>query len=527
MGYLNMSLEMVSKTDGNPVPKIDDKQVNSTSKYEWTDDQQVQFKWKIVAMMIGNCLEWFDFAIFGALADIIGDEFFPSSDENMQIIKSLSLFGAAFVMRPIGGILMGWIGDTLGRKIALEISISLMLIPSLLMGCLPTYHQAGMIGTGLLVTLRLLQGVAVGGELIGAFIYTVEATRGENRGFWGSVCKASGSFGTALGMGFSALLRRLLSDEEMHNWGWRVPFLVSIVFGLIGLRLRQGIREEDDDQISTARSNGKVEKYPALAVIKSSWPEMIVVWMVGSFWGVGFYSCFVWMGYFLSDPSLIGGDGVPYAWEISFAMNLALVFSFPLSGILTDYIGRKLNNPEKGFRFMLSLGIIGMITLAVPCFALIVTRDVSKVIVAMVCFVAIMSSFGALPAFMVSLFPPHLCYSGVGIAYNIANGMFSGTAPLVQTSLVLSGENRTLSRVRPALYLVAVSCWALVGLLLVAPWAITRQKRLLEVTNKRKSSEQTTSVSDNEAQTELLMYNDWSSNGAFCAVSEVLICVQD
>lgn len=126
----------------------------------------------------------FDFATFGALADVIGDNFFPQNQYNLQLLKSLSVFGAAFLMRPLGGIIIGFIGDKLGRKRALEISVLLMLFPSFLIGVLPTYHQSGYISTFLLVFFRLLQGLACGGELVGAFIYTIEATGGINKGFW-------------------------------------------------------------------------------------------------------------------------------------------------------------------------------------------------------------------------------------------------------------------------------------------------------------------------------------------------------
>jgi MHS family proline/betaine transporter-like MFS transporter len=125
----------------------------------------------------------------------------------MLLIKALSVFAAAFVMRPIGGVVMGAIGDTFGRKRALEISIALMLLPSFLIGCLPTFHQIGWTATALLVFLRLLQGLAAGGELVGAFIYTIESTKGRNRGFWGGSCKATGNLGSSIGIGTASILR--------------------------------------------------------------------------------------------------------------------------------------------------------------------------------------------------------------------------------------------------------------------------------------------------------------------------------
>ena len=186
----------------------------------------------------------FDFASFGALADVIGEQFFPNQDNNLQLLESLSIFGAAFVMRPLGGLFFGWIGDTVGRKRALEISIALMLFPSFLIGCLPTYHQLGWTMTVAIVILRLLQGLAAGGEIVGAFIFTIEATDNDHRGFWGGACKASGNIGSSIGLGVVAILRSTLTNDQLHAWGWRIPFLVSMSFGIIALKLRVGLIED-------------------------------------------------------------------------------------------------------------------------------------------------------------------------------------------------------------------------------------------------------------------------------------------
>jgi MHS family proline/betaine transporter-like MFS transporter len=146
-----------------------------------------KFRKKFLAMAVGNAMEWYDFAIFGALADVIGEELFPEDTEQKALLKGLAVFGAAFLMRPLGGAFMGWIGDTMGTKRALEISIALMLLPSFMIGCIPDYATGGITSCMFLILLRLLQGLAVGGELVGAFIYTIEATGGKARGFWGCV----------------------------------------------------------------------------------------------------------------------------------------------------------------------------------------------------------------------------------------------------------------------------------------------------------------------------------------------------
>jgi MFS transporter, MHS family, proline/betaine transporter len=140
----------------------------------------------ICAIGAGNALEWFDFAIYGALADIIGTHFFPSNEPQTALLASFTVYSSTFLMRPLGGIIMGYIGDNFGRKFALELSISLMVIPGFFMGCLPTFSSVGYAATILLVLLRMLQGLAVGGEMIGAYIFTIEACEPTQKGLWGN-----------------------------------------------------------------------------------------------------------------------------------------------------------------------------------------------------------------------------------------------------------------------------------------------------------------------------------------------------
>jgi MFS transporter, MHS family, proline/betaine transporter len=141
----------------------------------------------ICAIGVGNALEWFDFAIYGALADIIGSHFFPANEGQTALLASFSVYSSTFLMRPLGGIIMGYLGDNFGRKFALELSISLMVIPGFFMGCLPTFESVGYLATVLLVLLRMLQGLAVGGEMIGAYIFTIEACEPTQKGLWGQL----------------------------------------------------------------------------------------------------------------------------------------------------------------------------------------------------------------------------------------------------------------------------------------------------------------------------------------------------
>ncbi len=160
------------------------------------------FGTKISAVAIGTILEYYDFAVFGSVVDVIGDVYFPDASKTMAMLYSMSVYGSAFLMRPLGGWFIGFIGDTLGRKRALELSIAMMMFPSLAIGCLPTYEFGGIYVTVGLVALRLIQGLAVGGEMVGAFVFTIESTGGRDAGLWGSVTKSTSLIGNALGIVF-------------------------------------------------------------------------------------------------------------------------------------------------------------------------------------------------------------------------------------------------------------------------------------------------------------------------------------
>jgi MFS transporter, MHS family, proline/betaine transporter len=300
-----------------------------------------QFTRLVIAIGIGNALEWFDFAIYGALADIIGYHFFPTHAERTALLASFSVYCSAFLMRPLGGILMGYIGDTYGRKIALEISIALMLIPGFFMGCLPTYNQVGYFATLLLVFLRMLQGLAVGGEMIGAFIYTIEACEPTQRSLWGGVCKSTALCGTIIGMGFVIALRDNLSEKDLYSWGWRIPFLFSVLLGLFGVYMRKGLQESEEfhqhKQEQSAASSEPVSFLGSVkTVITTQWREMVLTMLVSSFWCAGYYASFIWMVYYTSDLMIGGGVTSFDPWIVNLFMISLLVLLLPLGGYVSD-----------------------------------------------------------------------------------------------------------------------------------------------------------------------------------------------
>eukprot|EP01041_Mallomonas_annulata_P013134 gene13134-27765_t len=344
---------------------------------------------KIMAMGAGNILEWYDFAVFGALADVIGEQFFPKREPQAALMLSLSVFGSAFLMRPFGGIFLGYIGDTIGRKRALEMSVVLMLIPSCLMGCLMPYESWGIYSTILMIALRLLQGAAVGGELVGAFIFTIEHTNGQNRGLWGALCKSSGIWGTATGMGVVAILRISLTKAELYAWGWRIPFLMTIIIGLLGIWLRRYLSESDD--FIKLQESQNIQNSPIFKTIRNYWLEILCIILIASFWCVG-------------------------AWLINFLMMLILIFLLPIAGQTADILGIRLKDVDGGYRLVMMTGCILMLICGVPAFILINYHRWWSACMGQILFgIALACHGGNLPAVMVMLFPVDVRYTGIGI----------------------------------------------------------------------------------------------------------------
>jgi MHS family proline/betaine transporter-like MFS transporter len=341
------------------------------------------------------------------------------------------VFGAAFVMRPVGGIFMGWIGDTLGRKRALEISILLMLFPSFLIGCLPSYDSIGWFSACALVIFRLMQGLAAGGELVGAFLYTLEATNdGKSKGFWGGACKASGNLGTTIGLALITFLRYSLTKEQLHSWGWRISFWLGLLIGLLGVYARSKLKEEAGGEGLEFEEMKSLEigeeqqqqqqlssKNPVKQVLTQEWRDILLIVLIVAVWGCCYYTVCIWLVYFLQDPDLIGGSGVQNVWLINLLSNMFLVVVLPIGGYFGDWLGvRMKDNPEKGTMLAMKLSIYGFLILLIPCFLLFMTRDGYLVTLGQCLLVIPIGVYGAnLPAFLVSRFSVAMRFSGVGI----------------------------------------------------------------------------------------------------------------
>ncbi len=422
-------------------------QIMANRKAKATRSVKVMSKKQTAAMnknlfggIVGNVLEWFDFAVFGFFAPIIGEKFFPSDDPMDSLLSAFSVFAAAFLVRPIGGIIFGYIGDQLGRQKALQISVMMMAIPTFLIGCLPTHAEIGSLAPVLLILLRILQGLSVGGELIGSIAYVAETAPAGQRGYFSSWTFASCYTGIMLGSLSAVALGALLGPEVMSDWGWRLPFLFGIVIGFVGIWMRTEL--EETPVFEKMKAEGKLGGNPLRDALELAPGGIFHASMLVILVGGGFYLLFVWW------PTLLSRyvhPHVPYAMALNTFCMMLLILMIPLTGRLSDRLGRK---------HLLVLSSAAMALLSLPLFMLVEQGGFVPVLIAQLCFTVIMAFFlGPIPATLVEMFPARIRYSAIGLGYNISLCIFGGTAPLFATWLV-----KTYHTVyAPALYLVLLS----------------------------------------------------------------------
>ncbi|MBI3800162.1 MAG: MFS transporter, partial [Deltaproteobacteria bacterium] len=287
----------------------------------------------IVAGIAGNVMEWYDFAVYGYFAQTIGQHFFPSKDPVASLIAAFGVFAAGFLMRPFGGLVFGHIGDKIGRKAALTLSVIAMAVPTFLIGILPDYAQMGVAASVLIVVLRLVQGLSVGGEYTTSVVFLVEGAAPNRRGLMGSWSVFGAVAGILLGSAVGALLTSVLSSETVSAWGWRVPFLLGLAVGLSGLYIRRQLPEAP-----VQPSNEKPVTSPIVEAFRSEWRALLRVAGFNILNAVGFYMIFVYVVTYLKQIVHIQAA---QALDINTINMVILLLLIPAAGALSDRVGRK------------------------------------------------------------------------------------------------------------------------------------------------------------------------------------------
>ncbi len=385
----------------------------------------------ILVGLIGNVMEWYDFAVYGYFATVIGRLFFPTSDPTVSLVASFGAFAAGFLVRPLGGIIFGRIGDLVGRQRAMLLSVVAMAVPTVLMGFLPTYDSVGILAPVLIVALRIVQGVSVGGEFTSSLIFLVEQAPAHRRAFsavWGAW---GASAGILLGSGVGLLVTISLDEPQLVSWGWRVPFVLGGVVAVVGMWVRSHIHAEPP----AAKS-----KSPVRDVLTQYRGPVLRVALLNLGYGVAFYTMFIYAVSYMKNV-----DHLPEgaALRLNTLAMVALLFVMPLSALLADRHGR---------RIMLGGGFLALAASSVPLFHLLHSGDEMLILVAEILFAVIIGVVaGSIPVTNVELVPSAVRCTGLALAYNAAVGIFGGVTPMLVTWLIEVTENP----IAPAYWLLA------------------------------------------------------------------------
>lgn len=379
----------------------------------------------LTSSTIGSVIEWYDFTIYGTAAALIFNQlFFSDISPAAGTIAAFGTFAAGFIARPLGGFVAGHFGDRLGRKSTLVMTLTLMGVATTLIGVLPTYEQVGIAAPLLLVLLRLVQGFAVGGEWGGAVLMAVEHAPDARRGRYGAWPQTGVSAGLLLGTGAFSLVS-VLPEPQLIAWGWRVPFLLSIVLAVVGLYIRFRI-SEPESFVAATESDGPARR-PLVEVLRTQPRELLIAVGVRFAEGGNYYVFTVFILTYITQqldlPRQAGLTGV----MLAAALNIAVL---PLWGALSDRLGRK---P------VFIAGALFMAAYAWPFFWLVDTR--SPVLIALALAIALAIPHGAvfapIAAFYTELFEPRVRYSGVSIGYQTGSVLLGGFTPLLATSLIM------------------------------------------------------------------------------------------
>ena len=405
----------------------------------------------LLAGFIGNVVEWYDFALYGYMASIISGLFFPSKDHLASLLATYGVFAAGFIMRPLGSALFGWLGDTIGRSSTMLISVVLMSLPTLLLGILPTYATVGLLAPVLLVLVRLVQGLSVGGEFSSSVTYLVETADPDRRGFSGSWANMGSITGMLLGSGIAALLTTFVDDKLITDWAWRLPFLFGGVIGIISIILRRQLPKSEHFQ-QHAGSRGRSS--PLLEAFTDNLTQTLKATLFASAYGVVFYFSLVYLPNWASDQA---GYDLDFAMQVNAVATAMLLVLIPLSGWLSDRFVRRthLIMNATGLMFLAAYPLFLWMYESGSIPALVCTQIILAVLLA--------APLGSAPAVFVEMFPARDRLSGYSVSYNIGLGIVGGATPMIATALIkMTGKG-----IMPSLFLVLMALAGVIGISLI------------------------------------------------------------
>lgn len=378
---------------------------------------------QVVAAVIGNALEWYDFIVYGFLASIIARQFFPSDDEYASLLMALATFGVGFFMRPVGGVLLGMYADRKGRKAAMQLIIRLMTVSIAMIAFAPDYLAIGMAAPLLIVVARMLQGFATGGEYASATAFLVESAPAHRKGLYGSWQLVGQCLAVFGGAAMVALVTHLCSPAALDSWGWRIPFVLGLLIGPVGLWIRKHM--EEPEAFIEARRQAK-GRSPSLAqVLREHRRSLLVAMGLASGATVSFYVVLVNMPTFAHKSLGLPLDQVLLVQMLAVGLMTVVI---PLAGALSDRFGRRPVLMAFTLAFFVMLYPLYVWVAAAPSLERLLVMQL------LLC-TAIGGFFGPAPTALAEQFPVEVRSTGVSVAYNVAVMVFGGFAPLIVTWL--------------------------------------------------------------------------------------------
>lgn len=399
---------------------------------------------------MGNCIEWYDFGVFGFMPAVLGAVFFSAATPTENVLGTFAVLAVAFVARPFGGFVFGPLGDRVGRQKVLATTIILMSGSTFAIGLFPSYQTAGVLAPILVIAARLVQGFSAGGEYGGAATFIAEYAPDKRRGFLGSWLEFGTLGGFFLGAGMVTASTVVLGDDVMHSWGWRIPFLLAGPLGLVGLYLR--LKLEDTPLFREVAARHEVKKSPLRAVLRTQWRAILHLIGYIVLLNIADYVMLTYMESYLTNALGLTGHG---PLLVIMGVILAMMLIITPVGALSDRIGRK---P------LLYASCAGFIVLPIPAFSLM--SDGNPVLLTLgLAVIGVLLTFllATIPSVLPAMFPTEVRYGAFAIGYNLSTALFAGTAPFIVTKLV----DATGDHLVPAYYLMGAALIAVVPIILL------------------------------------------------------------
>lgn len=406
----------------------------------------------LVASLVGSTIEWFDYFLYGTVAALVFNQlFFVTEDPAFGTLYAFAAFALAFLIRPFGGIIFSHIGDRIGRKRTLVLTLSLMGLATFLMGVLPTYQAIGIWAPVLLILLRLIQGLGLGGEWGGALLLAVEYAPKEKRGLFGSIPQMGVTLGMLMGT-LALSVMTLLPDDAFLSWGWRVPFILSALLVVFGLWIRKGI--DETPSFKKIKEKGEVPKLPIADTFRYHWREVLIAIGAKVVETAPFYIFGTFIVSYATQNLIFSERNALLAVTIA---TIVTTIMMPIMGAFSDKIGRK---P------LYVTGTIFMAVYAFPYFWLLHQGSVALLFIATVIGLGVIWApiTAVLGTMFSEIFSAKVRYTGISLGYQIGAALAGGTAPLVATALLIRFNN---SYVPVALYIIFTAIISLIAVIAV------------------------------------------------------------